>query len=97
MFKAVPKEIKEEILNKVKGGEKVLDLANQYGISNRTIYGWLARLVTPQISFGEYNRLKRENEELKRIIGMIALDLEQEKKRKVSLLFQKQTTGRLFA
>lgn len=31
----------------------------------------------------EYNRIKRENEELKRIIGMIALDLEQEKKKSI--------------
>jgi len=31
----------------------------------------------------EYNRVKRENEELKRIVGIMALDLELEKKRKV--------------
>jgi transposase-like protein len=89
MFKAVPKEIKEEILAKVKAGEKVVDLAKQYGISNRTIYAWLSRSVAPQISFGEYNRVRKENEELKRIIGMIALDLEQEKKRKIPTHFRK--------
>jgi len=88
MFKAVPKEIKEDILNKVKSGQKVLDLANQYGISNRTIYGWLSRLAKPPINLIEYNRLKKENEELKRIIGMMALDLESEKKRKIYFSFK---------
>ena len=87
--KAVPKEIREEILGKVKAGQKVMELASQYGISNRTIYGWLSRMVSPPVSLVEYNRIKRENEELKRIIGMIALDLEQEKKRKVSTILKR--------
>lgn len=85
MIKRIPKEIKEEILAKVKQGQKVLDLATQYGISNRTIYAWLSCLVAPPINLVKYNQLKRENEELKRIIGMIALDLEQEKKEKYLL------------
>jgi hypothetical protein len=73
MFKPIAKEIKEEILAKIKEG----------GISAKTIYTWLSKTVTPQISFAEHQRLKRENEELKRIIGMMAFDLEQEKKRKI--------------
>lgn len=83
MFRAVPKQIKEEVLAKIKGGERVADLAKQYGISDKTVYTWLAKLVTPEVSLVEYNRLKRENEELKKIIGIMALDLELEKKRKV--------------
>lgn len=83
MFKVVPKEIKEEIIAKVKEGQKAPQLASQYGISDKTIYGWLSRLVVPEVSLVKYNQLKRENEELKRIIGMITLDLEQEKKRKI--------------
>lgn len=83
MFKAVPKEIKEEILAKIKEGQKAPALASQYGISDKTIYNWLAKSVTPEVSILEHNRLKRENEELKRIIGMMALDIELEKKRKI--------------
>lgn len=83
MFKSISKEIKEEIITKVKEGQKVSGLASQYGISDKTIYQWLARLATPQITLTKYNRLKRENEELKRIIGMMALDIEQGKKRKI--------------
>lgn len=88
MFRVVPKEIREEIIEKVKSGQKVLDLAKQYGISNRTIYAWLSRLARPPVNLVEYNRLKRENDELKRIIGMIALDLEEEKKRKIRPSFK---------
>jgi len=83
MFRAVPKQIKEEVLVKVQAGEKVADLAKQYGISDKTVYTWLAKLVTPEVSLVEFNRIKRENEELKRIIGIMALDLELEKKRKI--------------
>lgn len=83
MFKAVPKEIKEEILGKVRNGLKAPTLAKQYGISAKTIYNWLSRMVTPEVSISKFNQLRRENEELKRIIGMISFDLEQEKKRKI--------------
>ena len=83
MFRGVPKQIKEEVLVKVQAGEKVADLAKQYGISDKTVYTWLAKLVTPEVSLVEFNRIKRENEELKRIIGIMALDLELEKKRKI--------------
>lgn len=90
MFKRVALEIKEEILTKIKGGGKVVDLAHQYGISDKTIYTWLARMVTPEISFSEYNRLRKENDELKRMIGVISLDLNLEKKRKVSVNYYQQ-------
>lgn len=90
MLKKIPGEIKEEVLAKVKGGAKVVDLASQYGISDKTIYNWLTRMVTPEISFSEYNRLRRENDELKRMIGIISLDLNLEKKRKISVGYHQQ-------
>jgi len=83
MIKIVPKEIKEEILKKVKSGEKASELAKIYGISDKTIYRWLKEGIKAEVSILEHNRLKRENEELKRILGMVMLDLEQEKKRKL--------------
>ena len=81
MSKRISKEIKEEILQKIEGGEKVADLANMYGISTKTIYNWLAKSSNPEgISMIKYNKLKRENEELKRIIGRLTLDLSKRKK-----------------
>ena len=78
--KQIPKKTKEEILEKVKNGEKVMGLANQYGISAKTIYNWLRAQVKPDISLMEWNKLKRENQDLKQIIGLITLELERSKK-----------------
>jgi len=81
MFKPVKKEIREEILSKVKEGKySVPELAKQYGISDVTIYAWLKKKSPNQVSLVEYNKLKRQNEELKRIIGEVTLGLEREKK-----------------
>jgi predicted site-specific integrase-resolvase len=82
MFKKIPSKIKEEILLKVKNGLTVNAAAEQYGISPKTIYTWLRNQVRPDITLMEFNKLKRENEELKRIIGLITLELEREKKAK---------------
>lgn len=74
--KVIPKEIKTEILAKVKGGEKVVDLANQFGVSDKSIYTWLHQETGDQVvSVVQYNRLKRENEELKKLIGELSLRL----------------------
>ena len=83
MFKIIPMEIKEEILRKVKQGEIVIELSKQYGLDKKTIYNWISKSVKPEGNILEINHLKRENEELKRIIGMITLDLERGKKGRV--------------
>ena len=80
MFKKVPTKTKEEILTKVKNGETVISVSSQYGISSKTIYAWLKNQVKPEISILEVNRLRRENDELKRIIGIVTLELERGKK-----------------
>lgn len=80
MFKRVPLETKTEILEKVKAGMSVPEAARQYALSDKTIYGWIANQTKPEISIIEYNKLKKENEELKRIIGIITLELERGKK-----------------
>ena len=74
--KIIPKEIKTEILAKVKNGEKVVDLARQYGVSDKSIYTWLHQETGDTVvSIVQYNRLKRENEELKKLIGELSLKL----------------------
>lgn len=80
MFKRIPVETKKEILAKVKSGQTVAEAAKQYALSIKTIYAWLVNEPIPELSVVEYNRLKRENEELKRIIGLITLELERGKK-----------------
>ena len=79
--KIIPLEIKNEVLAKAKSGERVAVLASQYGISDKTIYTWL-RLDSqePVVSILKYNKLKRENEELKRLVGEMTLEMSLGKK-----------------
>jgi len=77
----IAKEVKAEILVKVKAGEKVADLSRQYGISEQSIYSWLKQNVTGMVSVLEHNKLKKENGQLKQIIGVLTLELEKVKKK----------------
>ena len=79
--KAVAKEIREEILVKVHEGKRVNELANQYGISNRTIYAWLTKETGGSSSIALENaRLRRETSQLKQIIGELMLEKSRGKK-----------------
>ncbi len=79
--KIISAEIKTEVLAKVKSGERVMVLADQYGISDKTIYTWLRQATQePVVSVVQYNKLKRENEELKKLVGEISLSLSLGKK-----------------
>ena len=70
-----------EIISKVQLGEKVADLAEQYAVSTKTIYGWLRQdSGEGVVSVLEYNKLKRENNELKRLIGELTLNMHLQKK-----------------
>jgi Mor family transcriptional regulator len=46
----ISKEVKAEIIAKVKAGQKVTDLAKTYGISSKTIYNLLRGQITEQVS-----------------------------------------------
>lgn len=74
-------EIKQEILVKVKNGESVKKIANQYGVSDRTIYGWLKKGVVGTISPLELGKLRKENQILKEIVGVLTMELEKVKKK----------------
>lgn len=79
--KIIPKEIKEEVLSKVKMGERVTELAKQYGVSDKSIYVWLRQSTGDEVvSTIKYNKLKRENEELKRLLGEVTLEMSLGKK-----------------
>jgi transposase-like protein len=81
VVRVVQKEIKEEILSKVRAGGKVMDLSRQYGVSDKTIYYWLRQTSGDDVvSAVKYKKLKRENEELKRLLGEIALEMSLGKK-----------------
>lgn len=78
----IKRELREEILNRVREGkEPVLTIAKQYGISDAAIYYWLRQgiggITSPIL---ESNRLRKENETLKKIIGELVLEKSREKK-----------------
>lgn len=79
----ISKEIKGQILKRVKEeGVSIPQAAEDHGIAAQTIYAWLKRGVTRQVSWKEYNRLKKENEDLKVLIGEITVELSKSKKKK---------------
>jgi transposase-like protein len=74
-------EIKNEIIKKVKEqGQTVADISKQYGISDKTIYGWLKVGITPGATVLDNNRLKRENQQLLLTIGLLTATLAKAKK-----------------
>lgn len=84
MKSKIAPEVKSEVLSKIKGGESVASLAEKYGISVKTIYGWLRWETTNKVSWMEYSRLKKENQTLKEIVGVLTLELQKSKKKTVN-------------
>lgn len=84
MSKAQPvaADVKRQILDRIKeGGVSISQIAEEHGISNRTIYGWLSKGATAAPSWLELNKLKRENAALKELLGKVMLEIEFSKKK----------------
>ena len=66
---------KEEILSAIKDGMSVADAGGKYNKSTKTIYAWLRGQVDNiGTSALEVAKLRRENIELKEIIGWLTLE-----------------------
>lgn len=75
MTKHISSSIKDQVLLDIKNGRKVVEAAAQYGVSDKTIYAWMHHQAdNTGTSSLEVAKLRRENKELKEIIGMFALD-----------------------
>lgn len=57
------------------GGKSISEIAQEHGVSNRTIYGWLSKGATAAPSWIEVNKLKRENSALKELVGKLTYDM----------------------
>lgn len=82
MATVISKEVKEEVISKIKAeGITGAEAARRYGINVKNIYRWLAEGAggTGSQIFA-INRLKRENQYLKQIIGQLLLEKERGKK-----------------
>lgn len=81
-YKRIPKEIKDEVLARLRQGQKVPQLASEYGISGKTIYNWLSAGVVAEVSVLEHARIKRERDDLLRLVGNLTLEVERRKKKR---------------
>ena len=77
MFNPIAKEVKEQILSRVKNdGVSANQAAKDAGISPKTVYGWLSkRSLASDSGIIEINRLKRENLALYELVGKLSLEL----------------------
>lgn len=79
---SVPADVKRQILDRVKeGGASISQIAEEHGLSNRTIYGWLSKGASSAPSWLELNKLKKENAALKELLGKVMLEVEISKKK----------------
>jgi transposase-like protein len=82
--KKFSKEFKEEVVSKVKAGEKsVSEIAKDYGIPPKYIYNWIGSPINKDPYVLKINRLEREKSELLEIIGELTAEIKREKKEKL--------------
>lgn len=80
--KIIAKDIKEQIISRIKNeGVSVTQAAKDHGISEVTIYGWVAKKINGQPSAAEIIKLKRENEQLLKLIGEMTVKLSKTQKK----------------
>ena len=81
MAKRYPQELKEEVLKKVRGGQKVSEVSRAHGINEMTVRNWLERDTESGASqILEMSRLRRENEALLRLVGHLTYESDIQKK-----------------
>jgi len=74
-YPSLSPEQKREIIGRIKEkGERVADLAKEYGIQPRTIYGHLSRSGQHSGTLLELSKLKREKDALLKIVGQLIVD-----------------------
>lgn len=81
MGKSIKKHLKKEILEKIKNeGLSVKEASELYNVNVRTIYGWLNKELDQGVSILKFNKLRKENEDLYKIIGKLTVALKKEGK-----------------
>ena len=76
-------EVKEQIINRIKNeGVSVAQAAKDHGVSDVTIYSWISKKVQGQPTISENIKLKREIEQLLKLVGEMTLKLSETQKKK---------------
>ena len=81
--KPISKEVKEQIINRIKNdGVSVVQAAKDHGIAEGTIYTWIAKKVEGQPTLSENIKLKREVDQLYKLVSEITLKLSETQKKR---------------
>jgi len=83
-FKSVPKEIKDQILERIKSGVPVSQLSVEHGVARNTIYSWISQTTTSSPGLLNTSRWKNEKRDLLLVIGALSFELSKIKKNRVS-------------
>jgi transposase-like protein len=76
-------DLKEQIINRIKNdGISVVQAAQDHGVAEGTIYTWIAKKVEGQPTLSENIKIKRENDQLLRLVGEMTLKLSETQKKK---------------
>ena len=68
----VSADVKQQILNRIKNdGIPIAQIAQEHGISQKSVYNWLAKGVEGQPTWMEVAKLKKENRSLKELLGAL--------------------------
>jgi transposase-like protein len=79
----VAPDLKEQIINRIKhDGVTVAQASLDHGVNEKTIYSWIAKKTDENVSISDVLKLKRENDQLKMLLGEITLKLSETQKKK---------------
>ena len=77
----IDQNIKDQILDKIKNeGMRIVDASREFDINPKTIRNWITPAKNSNPGILEMSKLRRENNELKQIIGGLTLSMERGKK-----------------
>lgn len=80
-YQRIAPEIKEQILRRISSdGIPARQAAREHGVSPKTVYGWLSSSAEMPSNILQMNKLRRENDELKRLLAEAMLLRERSKK-----------------
>lgn len=81
MAKRYSQAIKDEVVGKIRSGQKVVEVSRHHGINEMTVRTWLERDTAEGASqVLEMSRLRRENEALLRLVGQLTYESDVQKK-----------------
>jgi putative transposase len=74
--KRTSEQIMVKAVKRLDAGEKVKELAREYGVAEQTIYAWKTKFSGMEVSdVAELKRLQQENNKLKKLVAEQALDI----------------------